>query len=279
MNFNGTAGIWRKDAIEKSGGWQGDTLTEDLDLSYRVQLENYRIVYDFDLECPAEIPNNVISLKSQQKRWAKGSIETARKLLPRIFKSRNLSLTQKIEAFMHLTHYMVAVLMMTICLLALPVILWIPSLKIGLLLMILWVIIIICAFAPCVMYTGSGIVLKRGFFSFSHFPAMLAMGTGLCINNAIAVFEALRGKKTEFVRTPKSGSLDKHSRKGRYMNSADRKIFIYEFILGIYCLFTFVVYLQSSKYMFGFFIGAYAFGLIVFSLNTLSHLWRSNRGE
>ncbi len=271
MNFNGTAGIWRISAIAAGGGWQGDTITEDLDLSYRVQLEGYKIKYDFDLECLAELPNNIVSLKSQQRRWAKGSMETAIKLLPRIFKSERLSLFDKVEAFLHLTHYFVAVLMMTLCVLTLPVLLTVPMLKAGWILTILWTIIVISAVAPCTMYTGSGIVLKKGWFSFSHFPAMLAVGTGLCINNAQAVFEAFIGYKTAFIRTPKSGSLDSQAQKGTYhLNSKFIPAFI-EIILGLYCLYTFSIYVTSEKYLFGFFIGAYAFGLLTFGLHTLTH--------
>ncbi|MEI7436182.1 MAG: glycosyltransferase, partial [bacterium] len=123
LNFNGSAGIWRKDRIAEAGGWQGDTLTEDLDLSYRAQLMGYRIRYDFDTECPAELPGDVNALKSQQRRWAKGSIETARKLIPVICRSRQLSVLQKVEAVVHLTSYFVALLMVILCLLALPL-LW-----------------------------------------------------------------------------------------------------------------------------------------------------------
>lgn len=270
MNFNGTAGLWRASAIEAGGGWQGDTITEDLDLSYRVQLEGFRIQYDFDLECKAEIPNNIIALKSQQKRWAKGSMETAIKLMPRIIKSDRLSFTHKIEAFMHLTHYFVAVLMLVLCALTLPVLLTVPFLAFSWPLMAIWGLIIFSAMAPCVMYTGSGIILGRGLFSLSHFPAMLAMGSGLCINNAMAVIEAFRGHKTEFVRTPKSGSSATISQKGRYHLQAQALPALIETVLGTYCLYTFVIYLEKQKYVFGFFIAAYAFGLLVIGLKSLA---------
>ena len=138
LNFNGTAGIWRRNAIVDAGGWSGDTLTEDLDLSYRAQLAGYRLEYDIDLECPAEIPNNITALKSQQKRWAKGSIETAKKLLPIIVKSNRLSFLQKAEAFLHLTHYFVAILMTSLFVLTLPMLIWTPIPRVGLILAIIW---------------------------------------------------------------------------------------------------------------------------------------------
>ena len=102
FNFNGTAGVWRRTAIEDAGGWQHDTLTEDLDLSYRAQLRGWRFVFVSDLIAPAEVPVEMNAFKSQQHRWAKGSIQTCRKLLPRILQS-NLPLGIKIEAFFHLT--------------------------------------------------------------------------------------------------------------------------------------------------------------------------------
>ena len=101
MNFNGTAGIWRKKAIESAGGWQSDTVTEDLDLSYRAQLAGWRFVYLDDLVVPSELPVTMASFRSQQQRWAKGSIQTARKILPRIITSP-LSVSVKMETLAHL---------------------------------------------------------------------------------------------------------------------------------------------------------------------------------
>jgi cellulose synthase/poly-beta-1,6-N-acetylglucosamine synthase-like glycosyltransferase len=269
MNFNGTAGVWRKAALLAVGGWQGDTLTEDLDLSYRVQLAGHRIRFDFDLECPAELPNNVVALKSQQRRWAKGSMETALKLMPTIFRSPRLSARQKIEAFLHLTHYSVAVLMTVLCVLTLPMLLWFSLPIGGWVLATLWTTIVVSAVAPCVMYTVSGVVLRRGTFSFLHFPAMVVAGTGLCVNNARAVCEALLGRKSEFVRTPKSGSTNEVSLRSRYTIRPGMAAGLIEVLLGLYCLLTFALYLQSAKYWFGIFMGAYGIGLLTFGLLTL----------
>ena len=269
LNFNGTAGTWRVRAIEAAGGWQGDTLTEDLDLSYRAQLAGYKILYDFDLECPAEIPNNVVALKSQQKRWAKGSIETAVKLIPRIVRSKKFSLFQKIEACLHLTHYFVAVLMTILFALTLPMLLWTPIPQMGLLLYGLWTLIIFSAMAPCVMYTTSGCVLRHGFFSLSNFPSMLVVGTGLCLNNALAVLEGVCGQKSDFIRTPKSGSTNLNRRTSRYKVKTHLSLGIIELVSGFYCLFSLFVYFHSAKYLFGFFIAAYAVGLLSFGFLTL----------
>ena len=276
LNFNGTAGTWRISAIHAAGGWQGDTLTEDLDLSYRSQLAGYKIIYDFDLECPAEIPNNIVALKSQQKRWAKGSIETAIKLIPRILKFKNFTFIQKTEACLHLTHYLVSVLMSLLFVLTLPMLLWTPMPRMGLLLYCLWTLIIFSALAPCTMYTLSGWVLRHGLFSFANFPPSLVVGTGLCINNAQAVLEALFGLKSEFIRTPKSGSIHTKRKKSRYKVKPQVSLGIIELVSGIYCLLALFVYFYSSKFLFGFFIAAYAFGFLSFGLLTLKEFLLKN---
>jgi cellulose synthase/poly-beta-1,6-N-acetylglucosamine synthase-like glycosyltransferase len=270
MNFNGTAGVWRIKAIEDAGGWSGDTITEDLDLSYRAQLVGYKLVYDYDMVCPAELPNNVIALKSQQKRWAKGSMETAIKLVPSIFKSKQLTLGQKLEAFIHLTHYSVSFLMVILSIFTLPVLLLTPYIDLGVFLPAVWIIIILSTLAPCTLYTGSGAVQKRGIFALLHFPVMIVVGTGLCINNAIAVLEAILGKKTDFIRTPKSGSSNKVSKKGSYKLRSKSVPALLEICLGLYCAYTFSFYFFAQQYFFGFFIGAYSVGLLTFGIRTLA---------
>ncbi len=118
MNFNGSAGLLRREAIVKAGGWQSNTLAEDLDVSYRMQLAGYHAIYLKDLEVPAELPPTITSLKRQQGRWARGSLQTAKKVMPTIFRSNSLSLRQKLEAFVHLTYYLVHPLMVASFLLA-----------------------------------------------------------------------------------------------------------------------------------------------------------------
>ena len=277
MNFNGTAGVWRISAIDAVGGWSGDTLTEDMDLSYRVQLHGYKMAFDFDLVCPAELPNNMMAFKSQQKRWAKGAVETGIKLLPSIFRSKNLTIHQKFEAFMHLTNNFAAIFMIILTVLTLPVLIGAPVIHYGPFLPVLWTIVILASLAPCALYTGSGVATQKGFFSFKNFPVMIAVGTGLCINNATAVIEAVAGKKSAFIRTPKSGSNNTESKSSKYSVSSN-KLFsgLFEFILGVYCLITFGIYIIHYQYFFGFFIGAYAIGLIVFGFNSLHQIWVEN---
>ena len=127
MNFNGTAGIWRRRAILDAGGWSADTLTEDLDLSYRAQLAGWRTHFLSELEVPGELPDGVAAFKSQQFRWAKGSIQTAKKLLPRLWRDRDRSVWVKIQATLHLTHYAVHPLMLVVALFTLPAMLVFPA--------------------------------------------------------------------------------------------------------------------------------------------------------
>jgi len=119
LNFNGTAGVWRKKTIEDAGGWTADTLTEDLDLSYRAQLKGWKLQFAPDVVCPAEVPVTINAFKSQQHRWAKGSIQTAKKNLGKLFKS-DVSLLVKIQAVLHLTHYMVHPMMLLVVLTSIP---------------------------------------------------------------------------------------------------------------------------------------------------------------
>ncbi|PCJ18971.1 MAG: glycosyl transferase family 2 [Candidatus Cloacimonadota bacterium] len=204
MNFNGTAGIWRRKAIIDGGNWQGDTLTEDLDLSYRVQLKNWKMTYLLDVDCPSEIPNTIFAFKSQQFRWAKGSIQTAKKLLIKIFRSK-YPIALKIEALFHLTHYLIhPVLILNFiigCFLLLNPqqlnFIWVEKLMF---------LILFAAMGPGVLYKYSQNVLnkhpKGGVF---FYLAMVSLGCGMAWNNTRAVFEAFIGKKSAFIRTPKQG--------------------------------------------------------------------------
>lgn len=214
MNFNGTAGVWRRAAIEDPavGGWSGDTLTEDLDLSYRAQLAGWRMGYALDVACPAELPGTIEALKSQQRRWATGSIQVACKLLPRIWRS-GLNWTQKVEATLHLTHYSVALWMLVLALVARPMLLiWMEGKVLGHGFWAAWLVIILAALAPSLAYAYARHILGGGWGGLRVIPLMVALGTGLCLNNALAVLRGLRLRGGEFVRTPKSGSLDRRPR-------------------------------------------------------------------
>jgi hypothetical protein len=205
FNFNGTAGMWRKSTIIDAGGWQHDTLTEDMDLSFRAQLRGWRFVYVPDALAPAEVPCEMNSFKSQQFRWAKGSAQTAKKLLPVVLRAK-LPLHVKIEALFHLTNNFAYVFLIVLALLQIPNMVLRQRMSVPELLLL---------DIPLFAATSGSIVL---FYLTTHralyndlweavrrLPLMMALGIGLSLNNARAVLEGLFGRDTEFVRTPKHG--------------------------------------------------------------------------
>jgi len=264
MNFNGTAGVWRRAAIDDPGvgGWSGDTLTEDLDLSYRAQLAGWKLDYAFDLPCPAELPGTLPSLKSQQRRWATGSIQVACKLLPRIWRGR-LSLGEKLEATLHLTHYSVAIWMLLLALVARPMLMvysdgrlfadwfWVA-----------WSVIIVSAVAPSTVYTYARYRLGGSWTGLRTVPSMMVLGCGLCINNTLAVLRGLARRGGEFVRTPKSGSIQGTARASRYRVSQN-VMWIAELVLGVYSLTSFIVYFNAYHRVFSLFLLLYAIGFLI----------------
>ena len=203
FNFNGTAGIWRHSAIIDAGGWQHDTLTEDLDLSYRAQLEGWKFVFLHDLVAPAEVPVEMNSFKSQQHRWAKGSIQTCRKLLPRILSS-DLPTGVKAEAFFHLTANFNYPLMCVLSMLMAPSMVirynmgWYEMLLID-------VPLFLAATASVAnFYMMSQRELHADWVTrVKYLPFLMSIGIGLAVNNTRAVLEALFNKQSEFARTPK----------------------------------------------------------------------------
>jgi cellulose synthase/poly-beta-1,6-N-acetylglucosamine synthase-like glycosyltransferase len=204
FNFNGTAGMWRRAAIEEAGGWQHDTLTEDTDLSYRAQLKGWKFVYLQEVECPAELPVEMTAFKTQQARWAKGLIQTGKKILPRVMRS-DAPLHTKIEAWYHLTANISYPLMIMLSVLLLPAMIirfyqgWFQMLYIDLPLFL----------ASTFSISSFYLVSQRELFPKSwprallYLPILMALGIGLTITNTKAVIEALIGRKSAFARTPK----------------------------------------------------------------------------
>lgn len=204
FNFNGTAGIWRKACIEDAGGWQHETLTEDLDLSYRAQLKGWEFIFLKDLLQPAEIPVEMNAFKAQQHRWAKGSIQVARKMLPTILRSEAPGKVKR-EAFIHLTNN-VAYVLMVIMSIMLPFALqiridhgWYETMLIDLP-FFMGATVSVCSFyLLCQIESGE----RPWYKSVLYLPVVLALGIGLAVNNTKATFEALLGHESPFVRTPK----------------------------------------------------------------------------
>src|SRR5215469_238478 len=219
MHFNGTAGVWRRTTIADAGGWEHDTLTEDLDLSYRAQLKGWQFVYLPQVCAPAELPPEMISFKQQAHRWTKGSMQTAIKLLARILRSRQLSRRIKLEAFFHLTNTVVYPLMTLLTLMMYPVFFGyyhhiqapLKAHTWGHFLFFASLFVLATCSASTFFVFGQRELLGKqaGWKTILHLPFLMALGVGVALNNAKAVFEAIwcaiRHKPAEFVRTPKYG--------------------------------------------------------------------------
>ncbi len=236
LNFNGTAGLWRRSCIEDAGGWQSDTLTEDLDLSYRAQLRGWRIGYLPDVIVRAELPGYVEAFKRQQFRWAKGTFQVVRKILPEIFEQSDLPWYVKTAAFLHLTGYFVHPLMVALLLVTLPVGLFAPRF------FDLLPISMIAMFGPPLLYavaeSSDTPSLKE---RLKILPLLTILGFGISLNTAIGVMEGLFGTGGDFVRTPKfnlgNQSGDKSALDGTYLPRVS-PIIIGEIGLGLYALLT-----------------------------------------
>lgn len=209
FNFNGTAGIWRRATIGDAGGWQHDTLTEDLDLSYRAQLKGWQFIFLPEVISPAEVPVDMNAFKSQQHRWAKGSIQTAKKLLPRILKS-DLPFEVKREAFLHLTNNMAYLLMVLLSvMMPLSMVVRFNHGLYGTLFLDLPFFVTATASVGFFYVATQHEQGVRGWRRFKYLPFLMSLGLGMAISNAKAVLEALLNQQSAFSRTPKTGSQGK----------------------------------------------------------------------
>ncbi|MGE5464738.1 MAG: cellulose synthase family protein [Syntrophothermus sp.] len=240
LNFNGTAGLWRASCIEDAGGWQWDTLTEDLDLSYRAQMRGWKIDYLPDVVVPAELPAHVEAYKNQQFRWAKGSFQVVRKILPKLFENSKMPLHIRLFAILHLTGYGVHPLMLGLLLLTLPVGLLAPqAFK-------LFPYSFLAGFGPPLVYLAAKASHTPSLSErIRLLPLLTITGFGLCLNTTVAVLEGLFGKGgVVFIRTPKLNLQDTHKRNKpfdkAYIVPISPLVWV-EFLLGIYALITGIV--------------------------------------
>jgi len=207
LQFNGTAGVWRRETIETAGGWEADTLTEDLDLSYRAQLIGWKIVYREEIGSPAELPAEMQGLKSQQYRWMKGGAETARKMLPTVWKA-DLPITKKLHASVHLLGSSVFLSVFMLGVLSVPVLFLLNPLGLdksylGIFLISLLTIIIVYYIANVEQEWKTE---NKGWLVVKFiliFPVFLALSMGLSLHNSVAVVQGYLGRKSAFIRTPK----------------------------------------------------------------------------
>lgn len=272
MNFNGTAGIWKRDCIEDAGGWHTATLVEDLDLSYRAQMKGWKCVFLPDIVVDAELPVQMNAAKRQQFRWAKGSIQCAVKLLSDIVVKRKVAIEAKIQAFIQLTRHIVYPLML-IQFLALPVLLagqvnlyvisFLPALTIATYL----------ALGP-----GAYIMIIQSMYHESWkskakiLPALLVYNAGMSVNNTVAVFDAVLGKKNEFLRTPKYGVLKKKDDwKDNAYNLPFSQVTLLELFFGIYGILGIFVAIFSNNPVFVPIIALQAIGFFYIAYLSLSH--------
>lgn len=197
LNFNGSAGVWRKECIEEAGGWQGDTLCEDMDLSYRAQLAGWEPLYLRDVVCAAEIPPQIHAFKNQQARWAGGSISCALKLWPRLVRAPG-SAFRRIEALIHLTSYLVHPLMLLVLALSVPLLHQRQPVALPL------TYLSVASLGPPTMYLFAQRSLYADWASrMRHFPLLVLLGTGLTLSNSRAIHRAVTGRSDGFRRTPK----------------------------------------------------------------------------
>jgi cellulose synthase/poly-beta-1,6-N-acetylglucosamine synthase-like glycosyltransferase/cytochrome c553 len=263
LNFNGTAGVWRKEAILDAGGWAHDTLTEDLDLSYRAQLRGWHIVYRPEIVCPAELPVLVAGFKSQQRRWAKGSIQTARKLLPALWHSP-LGWWKKYQGTVHLTYYMIHPLMLLTIFLAFPLRalgefrpessapVWAGT------------IFALATLGPATMLVYAQRTLDRAWWRRAwELATILVIGVGVALSTSAAVLGAFFGRGREFVRTPKFGIAGAaESWRGRAYAAGSPWGGVAELALGGYCAVVAWVFFSDGQYTVAPFLALYAAGLV-----------------
>ncbi len=286
FNFNGTAGLWRRAAIAPSGGWQHDTLTEDMDLSYRAQLAGWKFVYVPEVSAPAELPVEMSAFKAQQFRWAKGSLQVAKKLLPRIMRS-NATWAQKSEAFFHLTNNFAYPLLLLLSLLLLPNLAFRTTHGVREVLMIDLPLFLGTTMSLATFYLASQKEIARfahpdrkpGFpwWALARLPLVLSLGIGLCVNQTRAVLEAMLGKDTEFVRTPKHGIRGKlESWSSKKYRAARSLTPVLELALAGYFLVTMAVAFDRGHYLSMPFLGLFLAG---FGYVGGSSLWQGNIGQ
>jgi len=277
INFNGTAGIWRKTAIIDAGNWQDDTLTEDIDLSYRAQLAGWKFVYVNDVVCPAEIPAEVYGLKNQQYRWAKGAIQTAKKLLPVIWRNRTIPWLLKFEATVHLTNHLVFPTLLLIMLISYPLIFIRVQCPQSALFFWANSIFIINAFSYPLFY----IYAQREIYPdwkrrILFLPILMAGATGLSVINTKAVFSGLLGRESAFNRTPKFNLSDRRtcSWKGRNYRSRFNVTAMLEIALAIYISLTLYYAVDNMQLMAIPFIFIYWLGFLFIGGLSVAHALR-----
>lgn len=273
MNFNGTAGVWRKTCIIDAGGWEADTLTEDLDLSYRAQIKGWKFRYVDEIGAPAELPAEMGAIKSQQYRWMKGGAEVARKMLRAVWKSDG-SLIRKLHGTMHLLSSSVFLVVLMLGAMSVPLLYIKHEILAG---KVHFLIIPVTLLACCFLILGTlyfvtfryrekskKAAFKRFIF---HFIPFLSLSMGLSLHNSIAVIQGYMGKKTPFIRTPKLNLIkrsDKWIGENKYISKKIEPSIIGELIMTLYFCFGILmsIFFQDFSILPFLMMQAFGFGIV-----------------
>src|SRR5579871_3850119 len=275
FHFTGTAGVWRRSAIDDAGGWQQDTLTEDIDLSFRAELRGWRLVYLSDVECPSELPVEMNAFKEQQARWAKGSMQVALKILPQLLRSKE-NLRIKAEALFNLSGSITTPLVVVLLALSLPtLIVRLSNHEFR----SIWVDVpcAVATVAVIAFFLGSQYALYprtwyRGMF---YLPLLFAVGIGISLRIAKGVLEALWGIKSDFVRTPKFNTVDGRAASWhvkQYRNRAGWLPYL-EIAFGLYSAFTLLYSIENRNYKTVPFFLTCIFGFTYVGAMSLAQRW------
>lgn len=283
FTFNGTAGIWRKSCIADAGGWEHDTLTEDMDLSYRAQLKGWRFIFLNDVETPAELPVDMDGFKSQQHRWTKGSIQVCKKVLPAIWKSK-VPLAVKLEATAHLTSNFAYLALICLCFLIYPNQQHQPLAGSLTFYLVNIPIFFFASVSVALFYLTSQKALRPGSWwkELPYLPLLLALGIGMSINNAKAVIEAIFNHQSGFVRTPKYGigqqAAQKDWKKSSYKAMKTLTPFI-ELLFGIFFLYVVVEAAVKGNWASAILLLPFPVGFLYTSLSSIARMLPSSRAD
>lgn len=267
MNFNGSCGILRKEAVVEAGGWSSDTLSEDMDLSYRMQLSGWKVQYLRDVVVPGEIPPNMAAFRNQQARWAKGSIQCSKKLLFKVWRSNQFSLLQKIQASIHMTYYAIHLFMVLTLIVSVPLILFNIIDKVSL--NILYILLIgSCTVGTTAMYYSA--IRKQGipfYRKIPHLGLLSLIGYGLSARCSISVLSGIFHSGGIFKRTPKYDIKSKKDDwKSKLYRPAQDLIYL-DFILMMYSLLGVTLAVQHEIWSIAFYLAIYFGGYLIMTLS------------
>jgi cellulose synthase/poly-beta-1,6-N-acetylglucosamine synthase-like glycosyltransferase len=278
FNFNGTAGIWRREAIEDAGGWEHDTLTEDTDLSYRAQMRGWHFLYLPEIDCPSELPVEMNAFKAQQARWAKGLMQTAKKILPRVMRA-DLPASVKAEAFFHLTANISYPLMVFLSIILLPAMIvrfyqgWFQVVLIDLPLFLAST----CSISSFYLTAERTLYPETWKRTFRYLPFVMAVGIGLSVRNALAVMEAIFGVKSDFVRTPKyrveTGAKGQRTWTKKAYHKRAGFMPYFEVLLGLYFACSILYAIQNNNYATVPFLMLFVWGYLYTGLMSLGQTY------